>query len=135
MIGLALLGKGKLEDALAAIRQERAESYRLIGLVMAHYALGDTVASDAALAELIDRLEQAAAYNIAFVLARRGEVDRAFAWLDKAVQYIDPGLSQIAVEPLFANLHSDPRWQLFLKKIGKSKEQLDAVEFTVKLPS
>ena len=134
LIGLALLRKGDPEAALAAIQQESAESYRLIGLAMAHHALGQTVAADAVLSELIAKLEREAAYNIAYVLAFRGEVDRSFEWLDKAVQNNDPGLMQIAVEPLFANLHTDPRWQPFLTKIGKSKEQLEAIEFRVKLP-
>jgi len=134
LIGLSLLRQGKPEEALAAIEQESAEVYRLIGLVMVHHALGQASASDAALEELIEKYEQDAAYNIAFTLAFRGEVDRAFEWLDKAEQYHDSGLSQIVVEPLFESLHSDPRWQAFLTKIGKSKQQLDAIEFTAVLP-
>ena len=68
------------------------------------------------------------------MLAFRGEADRAFEWLDKAVAYHDPGLAEIAVEPLFANLHEDPRWLPFLRKIGKAPEQLAAIKFDVKLP-
>jgi hypothetical protein len=75
-----------------------------------------------------------AAYNIAYVLAFRGETDRAFEWLDKAVQYKDPGLSQIAMEPRFANIRTDPRWLPFLESIGKSPDQLAAIEFEVTLP-
>jgi hypothetical protein len=86
------------------------------------------------LAELIEKNEGEAAYNIAYVLAYRGEADRAFEWLDKAVQYHDPGLSEIAVDVLFANIHSDPRWLPFLESIGKSPEQLAAIEFEVRLP-
>ena len=36
-------------------------------------------------------------------MAFRGEADRAFEWLDKAVAYHDTGLTEIAVDPLFAN--------------------------------
>ena len=68
------------------------------------------------------------------MLAFRDEADRAFAWLDKAVQYTDPGLSQIAVEPLCANIQFDPRWLPFLESIGKSPEQLAAIEFEVTAP-
>ena len=66
---------------------------------MAYHALGKQAESDAALAELIAKYERSWAYNIAYVLAFRGEADRAFEWLDKAVAYNDPGLSEIAVEP------------------------------------
>ena len=97
-------------------------------------ALNSTAASDAALAELIEKYEQDAAYNIAYVLAFRGEADRAFEWLNKAVAYNDPGLAGIATQPLFANIQLDPRWLPFLESIGKSPEQLAAIEFNVTLP-
>ena len=101
---------------------------------MAHHALGHTVESDAALAESIETVEQEAAYNIAFALAFRGEADRAFEWLDKALKYNDSGLSQVTNAPLFANIHGDPRWLPFLEKLGKSPKQLAAIEFEVTLP-
>jgi tetratricopeptide (TPR) repeat protein len=133
-IGTALLLKGEPEAALAAVQHESGEGWRLNGLVMAHHALGQAAESDAALAEAIELIEQVAAYNIAYVLAFRGETDRAFEWLDKAVQYKDPGLSQIAMEPRFANIRTDPRWLSFLESIGKSPDQLAAIEFEVTLP-
>ncbi len=74
------------------------------------------------------------AYNIAYVLAFRGEADRAFEWLNNVVAYKDPGLSEIAFQPLFANIRFDPRWLPFLESIGKSPEQLAAIEFKVTLP-
>jgi TolB-like protein/Tfp pilus assembly protein PilF len=134
VIGVALLQKDEPEAALAAFAEEADEGYRLIGLPMAYHALGQTAESDAALAELIEKDELEAAYNIAYVLAFRGEADRAFEWLDKAVGYNDPGLSEIPVDILFANIHSDPRWLPFLESIGKSPEQLAAIKFEVRLP-
>jgi TolB-like protein/lipoprotein NlpI len=130
-IGVALLLKGESESALAAMQQEAFEAWRLLGLVMAHQALGQAAASDAVLAELIEKYEQGAAYNIAYVLAFRGEADRAFEWLQKAVFYNDPGLAEIANEPLFANIKSDLRWLPFLESVGKSPTQLAAIEFEV----
>ena len=50
------------------------------------------------------------------------------------MQYNDPGLAQIANMPTFANIHTDPRWLPFLESIGKSPEQLAAIEFDVTLP-
>ncbi len=133
-IGISLLLKGEPQAALAAMQQESFEEWRLLGLVVAYHALGQATESDAALAELIEKHEQGWAYNIAYVLAFRGEADRAFEWLDRAVQYNDPGLSLIAVDILFANIHDDPRWLPFLESIGKSPEQLAAIEFEVTLP-
>jgi TolB-like protein/lipoprotein NlpI len=133
-IGEALLHKGKPEAALEEIMDESLEGFRLIGQAMAYYTLGRAAEAEAALTKLIEEYEQAAAYNIAYVFAFRGEVDRAFVWLDKAVQYKDPGLLNIVVNNLFANLYDDPRWLLFLKSIEKSPEQLKAIEFEVTLP-
>ena len=134
-IGVTLLLKGDPAGALAAMRKDANESWRRIGLPMAWHALGKKSQSDATLAELIQNDGKSWAYNIAYVLAWRGEIDRAFEWLDKAVAYHDAGLSEIVTNPLFANLRSDPRWVPFLRKIGKAPEQLAAIKFDVKVPN
>jgi tetratricopeptide (TPR) repeat protein len=133
-IGVALLLKGEPQAALAEMQQEQLPSKQWEGEAIAYHALGQQAESDAALAELIDKNEYGGAYNIAYVLAFRGEADRAFGWLDKAVQYNDTGLPQIANQPEFTNIHDDPRWLPFLEGIGMSPQQLDAIEFKVTLP-
>jgi tetratricopeptide (TPR) repeat protein len=134
LIGWVLLQKGEPEAALAAIQQVSSERSRLPTLVMAYHALGQSAASDAALAEMIEKYGQVDQWRISFVLAFRGEADRAFEWLDRAVEHNDTGLTSIANFALFANLHDDPRWLPFLESIGKSPEQLAAIEFEVRLP-
>jgi len=133
-IGTALLLKGEPRAALEAWQLEEFRPFRLGGLSMVYHALGRADESDAALAEMIEQYERGAAYDIAYVLAYRGEADRAFEWLDKAVEYKDPGLPDITFQPLFANIHDDPRWQPFLESIGKSPGQLATIEFKVTLP-
>jgi len=132
-VGVALLLKGDPVGALAAM-QEEPEGWRLIGMPMVLHALGRKPESDAALAELIRTQEKDSPFNIAYVLAFRGEADRAFEWLDKAVAYHDPGLAEVAHTAQFANIHSDPRWEPFLRKLGRAPEQLAAIKFNVKLP-
>ena len=129
----AMLLKGDGPGALVQIEQEKDENWRLIGLPMAYHALGRKTESDAALATLLARGEEDWSYNIAYVYAFRGEADKAFEWLDKAVQYQDPGLSQIVGENLFDNIHSDRRWLPFLRKIGRAPEQLAKIQFKVTL--
>ncbi len=133
-LGQALLLKGDAQGALAEFEQETNESYKRMGLPMAYHALGRKADSDAALAELIAKDEKYASYNIAYVYAYRGEADKAFAWLDKAVEYGDTGLGGIVTENLFDNIRKDPRWLPFLRKIGKAPEQLARIEFKVPLP-
>ena len=91
-LGSALLLKGDAQGALAEIEQETSEVWKMIGLPMAYHALGRKADSDAALAALIAKYEKDAPYNIAYVYAFRGEADKAFEWLDKAVEYGDAGL-------------------------------------------
>ena len=133
-IGMALLAKGDNAGALTAIEHEPSDPWRAIGLPMVYHAMGRKAESDAALANLIRDYGKDAAYNIAYVLASRGETDQAFEWLDKAVDYHDAGLGDIEVELEFASLHRDPRWLPFLRKIGKAPEQLAAIRFDAMPP-
>src|SRR4029077_2081240 len=107
-LGVALLLKG--DAPLAEIEQETSEIYKMIALPMAYHALGRKADSDAALAALIAKYEKDGSSNIASVYAYRGEADKAFAWLDKAVEYGDGGLGEIVTENLFDKIHNDSRW-------------------------
>jgi hypothetical protein len=98
---------------------------------MASYALRHKADSDAALAELIKRGEDA---SVARVLAFRGEPNRAFEWLEKAASKNELLDNSIATDPDFANLHRDARWLPFLRKIGIAPDQLAPIRFDVKLP-
>ena len=133
-IGGILLLKGDRQAALAEMQLEPGGTWRLDGQALVYHALGRKAESDANLAELIQKYEKEAAWNIAYVYAFRGEADRAFEWLDKAVVYRDPGVSLTAVQWPFSNLYQDPRWLPFLRKIGRAPEQLAAIKFDVKLP-
>lgn len=134
-IGEVLLRKHDAAAALASMQQEPDENWRLMGLTMALHALAKRAESDAALVELIGKHGKESAYNIAYVLAFRGEADRSFEWLDKAVAYHDTGLVEISDDPMFANIHDDPRWLPFLRKVGKAPEQLAAIKLDVSLPA
>ena len=133
-LGVALLLKGDTKAALAEIERETSDPWRMVGLPMAYHALGREADSDQALAALIARWEKDAPYNISYVQAYRGDADKAFEWLGKAVEYHDPGLGEIVGENLFAKIHADPRWLPFLRKLGKAPEQLARIDFKVPFP-
>ena len=133
VLGTALLLNSEPQAALE-VMPLKDSIFGRVGLPMVYHALGKKDESDAVLAALIKQDERIAAYNIAFVLAYRGEADRAFEWLHKAVEYKDSGLPEITYSPFFANIHNDLRWLPFLESIGKSPEQLAAIEFKITLP-
>jgi hypothetical protein len=41
------------------------------------------------------------------------------------------GLAILAIYPMFANIHDDPRWLPFLRKLGIAPEQLATIKFEV----
>jgi TolB-like protein/lipoprotein NlpI len=133
-MGETLLLKKDYAGALAAFQQEPHEAWRMVGLPMAYYALGDRAKSNTAFDELIAKYGESWTCSIAFALAYTGDADRAFEWLGKAQSAHDANLAVIAVDNLFANLHKDPRWLPFLRKLGRAPEQLAAIRFDVKLP-
>ena len=85
---------------------------------MANHDLGRTRESNTAIDELIARYGPVAAYQIAQVLAWRGETDRAFDWLDRAAAQRDPGLTVLKVDPMLRKLRADPRFAALLRKMN-----------------
>ena len=118
LLGRVLLAQGDALGALAEMEQETGEYYRLTGTAIVQYALHNTEASDAALKELIENRGAEGSYQIALAYAYRDEIDASFEWLQLAYDTRDSGLSKMLVDPMLANLHSDPRWKPFLDKMG-----------------
>jgi TolB-like protein/DNA-binding winged helix-turn-helix (wHTH) protein len=111
--------QGRSQDALAEIEQLRTGSlFRLQLFAMAYHALGREKESDAALQELITKYQTIGAFQIAEVYAFRNERDTAFEWLDRAYAERDGGLRATKVDPLMKNLHRDPRYAAFLRKLN-----------------
>jgi TolB-like protein/class 3 adenylate cyclase/Tfp pilus assembly protein PilF len=117
-LGLVHLAQGRLAEAVAAMRLEGQDAFRLQGLALVQHAQRHAAESDATLHELIDKYAQVQPYLIAVAYAYCGEVDGAFEWLERAYAQHDPGLTQVKPQPLLRNLHADPRWQPFLDKMG-----------------
>ncbi len=132
-LGVALLQKGDAASALSQMQQEPSDVWRAIGLPMALHDLGRSADSDNALATLIEKYANEAPFNIAVVYAYRGDADKAFEWLDKAVASSDPGLADLPVENLFQNIRSDRRWIAFLRKTGYAPAQLSKIDFKIEL--
>lgn len=88
-----------------------------MGRGLAYFALGRRAEANAALSEM-ERVDATThALNIAEALSYRGEIDQAFAWLDRAYQQHDAGLQSINRAVLMKSLHGDRRWKAFLRKM------------------
>ena len=85
---------------------------------LAYHALGREKESDAALKELIEKHPADAAWSIATVYAFRNQRDEAFRWLERAYAQHDGGLVFLKVDALLNNLHGDPRFAAFSKRLN-----------------
>jgi tetratricopeptide (TPR) repeat protein len=117
-LGIALLMRGRPEEALPEMERETHVGAQQQGLAVVYQALGRTKEADAALTRLA--IESAALWpmGIAEAYAFRGQKDRAFDWLDKAYAQKDASLWTIKGDPLLKNLEGDPRYSAFLRRMN-----------------
>ena len=123
-VGLTYLLEGKFEEAAAAAQKDTADWARFLIVSCARWAQKRIPESDAALAELIARVSETGAYQIAEAYAYRNDKDKAFEWLERARRQRDAGLPGLRADTLLPNLHGDPRWDTFLRTMGLADAQL-----------
>jgi len=117
ILGQVLLARRQPETALAEMQKETSEMARLGGSAIAYFALGRKADSDAALAQMLKSYANIPS-GLAAVYAFRGESDQAFKWLDRAYAQKDPLLYRVTYATEFDNLHGDPRYKAFLRKLN-----------------
>lgn len=110
--------RGDGETALREAQLEPDQGYRRFELALAQQVRGDRQAADAALADLIANGRNQLDYQIAEVYAVRGEIDKAFEWLQISFDNHDTGTLTLLVDPLLRGLRDDPRYKSFLAKLG-----------------
>jgi len=111
--------RGDGETALHEAQLEPDPGFRRFELAVAHYVRGDRAAADAALADLIAKAaREGFAYQIAEVYALRGEKDKAFEWLQTALDDRDAGMLGLLTDPLLRGLRDDPRYKNLVAKVG-----------------
>jgi hypothetical protein len=109
---------------VATAGQEKVEWHRLMALAVAQWGRGNRAEADAALQKFVADYPEMCAYQIAMVYAYRQEADKAFAWLERAHRQRDSGFQWFLSDPFLRNLHADPRWPAFVRKLGLAEDQL-----------
>ena len=122
--GLTYLLQGKFEEAAVAAQRDAAGWARLLTVSCARWGQKRVAESDAALAELIAKYGETAAYQVGEVYGYRNDKDKAFEWLERARRQRDAGLPVLRADTLLRNLHGDPRWDALLRTIGLADDQL-----------
>lgn len=114
----------KYAEAVATASQEKTEWQRLLALAVAQWGQGNRAEAEAALQKFVADYPEMCAYQIAMAYAYRQEADKAFAWLERAYRQRDSGFQWFLSDPFLRNLHADPRWPAFVRKLGLAEDQL-----------
>ena len=133
-LGMSLLFLGDTEGAVEAFEAEPDDEYREKGLLLASNAPARWD-EDPALAAFAEKWGDQYPVEVAHVYAYRGDTEGAFEYLDRRREIESLGsFGEQRLNPLFDNLHADPRWEAFLAAMGVSDEQLSEISFTAALP-
>jgi serine/threonine-protein kinase len=127
LLGSAYEEKGMYEEAIA--EQNKAnqldnDNTEYVSFLGHTYALaGKRDKAQQVLSELKERSKRqhVTAYSMATVYTGLGDISQALAWLQKACEARDEYLVYLKVDPAFDRLHSDPRFEDLLRRIGLTR--------------
>jgi TolB-like protein/Tfp pilus assembly protein PilF/predicted Ser/Thr protein kinase len=127
VLGEAYYEKGRYDEAIVIFqRAQQLTGAPQPGLAITYARLGREAEARQILGELkkVAATKYIAAEEIASVYLALGEIDEAFAWLERG--YADHGgaFHAIAVRPEFRSLHPDPRFRDLLRRIGIDPERV-----------
>ena len=127
---LAFISLLRGEPELALTRADAIKLEMLDNVVraIAHHELGNGDESNRILEAFIKQHADRYAYYIAMVYAWQDDRDSAFQWLNRAIGE-GQDLDILKTDAFFKNLHSDPRWEEALMRVGLADVQVSAIEF------
>lgn len=136
--GTIYLLLGDAKTALDLFENQKDDRVGWLGAsAIAYHELGNIAARDAAINELLSIDTRRTWINLAEIYAWIGDVDEAFAWIDR---YLDPraptfgqDVPRIIWSPIFRNLHDDQRWLELRKRANLDPERLAGIH--LQLPS
>ena len=128
-LGLAYEQKGMYPQAITEFQKgvKLSGSPLILALLgHAYAASGKTAEARKVLSDLQDLSESqtienrryVSPYTVAAIYAGLGEKDQAFKWLERAYEERDVWLMNLKVDPVFAKLRSDKRFQDLLTRAG-----------------
>lgn len=118
-IAMSLFWQGDTEAAWEEIQQEPLDWMRWAASSVILHRLGRIEEAEANLAELSREEDQEfATIQRADTYAQWGDTEMAFKNLDLAIDYGDPGLAQLLVDPFLDPIRDDPRFVELMEKLG-----------------
>jgi TolB-like protein/Tfp pilus assembly protein PilF len=120
-LAMALLIKGRHDDALVAAAGEPVPARRASIRALIYQSMGDTETAVAE-HEILIGFGERWTYEIARMFAFRNMPDEAFHWMDRALARVDGSLWFVAWDPFLDNIRGDPRFAAIEKRIGINQE-------------
>lgn len=122
-LGLAYEAKGMYAQAIAEFQRGVKISGSPLMLALlghAYAASGKTAEARQVLADLhdLETRRYVSPYTVAAIHTGIGDKDQAFKWLERAYEERDVWLMNLKVDPVFAKLRSDKRFQDLLTRAG-----------------
>jgi len=123
IMGIAYVEKGMYADAIVAIEKAKSieQNSEILGRLGNAYArAGERTKALEVLNEffLLASKKYMAPYGPAMIYCGLGQNEKALEWLEKAYRERTPWLIWIAVDPVFAPLHKEPRFQQILTNMN-----------------
>jgi hypothetical protein len=117
-VAIIMLQQDRAQDAWNELELEVDPQQQEYGRILALFSLGKGEEARQRLDQFIEKNQSWGAFLIATIYAWNKDADTAFKWLDRAYAQHDALMSSLLKEPLFTNLHDDPRWQVLVDKMG-----------------
>lgn len=122
MMARVRLGQNKIDEARAEIEQESHEFFSIYGRNFVEFAAGNTKEADRLFSEFLTKFSDTDPSNVADLYAFRGNYDKSFEWLNKAVAIKDPVLIEALTYPSFKPMYTDPRWDAIIDAMNLPKD-------------
>jgi len=123
-LGLAYEQKAMYEEAIAefqkAIALSGGSAQAVVLLGHAYAVSGRRKEALKVLGELneLSKRRYVSSYRVAAIHLGLGETERAFEWLERAVEEHDAWLVWLKVDPVLDGLHADPRFADLVRRVG-----------------
>jgi len=114
--------QGRYEEALEEERSLYPPDSAYLRAMEQGFEEGGPQGADRAAADYLASRSSPSPMLVARTYAAAGEVDLAFAWLDRAYAGREPQILHVVGYPQFDALRSDPRYEDLLRRIGIPQE-------------
>jgi len=120
-LAAALARKGKSEEGLQYLDfDSKSRWHRSMSAIVLH-RLGRHEEELLIRQKIVDVYSQNWPAGIAMIFAWHGDRDKAFEWLDIAIEQRSGYMTNLLVNPWLEPLYDDPRWEVLLDKMGLLK--------------